>query len=118
LKIEYIKHSIGNNFGDLIELNENLKKYPNLHDSILRHELKHTNKFFTLSDLKTDLTDTNVDSYQLLKFMLRYPKSFFQFFPVYWNKKHGFIYDLNLILIYILVSCITYICIVLFNKIV
>lgn len=103
MKIEYVNHSLGNNFGDTIELNKNLKDYPSLHDSILKHELEHSNKLFTLNDLKLDLTESRVNSVELLSFMFKYPKSFIQCIPFYWTKKHGFIYDINLIFIY---SCL------------
>jgi hypothetical protein len=101
LKIEYVKTGIGNNFGEVIELNENLKKYPDLHDSILKHELKHTDKGFTWYDLKHDITESNVDSLDLLKFMIKHPRSFSQLLPIYFSKKHGFVYDINLIIIYV-----------------
>ena len=103
MKIEYVSHSLGNNFGDTIELNENLKDYPNLHDSILKHELEHSSKLFTISDLKLDIIENRVNSLELLKFMLKHPKSFIQIIPFYWTKKHGFVYDINLMIIY---SCL------------
>lgn len=100
MKIEYTNHSIGNNFGDTIELNEALKNYPRLHDAILMHELKHTNKPFSKEDLLLDLNESSVDKKELIKFMFKHPKSFYQMFPFYWTKKHGFVFDINLILIY------------------
>jgi len=105
MKIFYIDYGLGNNFGTHIELNKNLLKYPELHEAILNHELRHTDKLFTWKDLKNDLTETNVNSFEVLKFMLKYPKSFTQVLPFYFSKKHGFVYDLNLILIYL--TCIS-----------
>lgn len=101
MEIEYVNHGIGNRFGELIELNEELKKYPELHKAILNHEIRHTDKpGFNRKDLMIDLTETKVDKYALLKFMIKNPKSFSQFLPCYWTKKHGFVYDLNIIVIY------------------
>lgn len=108
MKIEYVPSGLGNNFGDTIELNENLLKpeYKKLHDNILSHELKHTDKLFTWHDLKNDISGSEVSSLEILKFMLRYPKSFMQILPFYFSKKHGFVYDINLILIYITLAVI------------
>jgi len=101
LDIQYVETGLGNNFGTHIELNKNLKEYPKLHDAILNHELRHTDKLFTWKDLKNDLTENNVNSFEVLKFMLKYPKSFTQVLPFYFSKKHGFVYDINLIFIYL-----------------
>ena len=99
MKIEYVNHSIGNNYGEEIELNENLKKYPKLHRKILRHELGHTNKGFKKNFIH-DLTEDSVGIKEILSFMLHNPKSFYQFRPFFWHKKYGFTYDSNLIIIY------------------
>jgi hypothetical protein len=66
MNIEYVNHSLGNNFGDTIELNKHLKDYPKLHRQILNHELKHTNKRFTKQDLILDLTDNPVNKRELI----------------------------------------------------
>ena len=106
-KIIYVDYGIANNFGEFIEVNKNLKKYPHLLHPILKHELSHTNKFFTLHDLKIDLVQ-NVNSWDMLKFMIKHPRSFSQLLPIYFDKKKGFIYDVNLILIYVFMAiCIT-----------
>lgn len=101
MRIEYVSHGLGNNFGDSIELNKHLLEYPEIHDVILKHELSHTDKFFSLKDLKLDLTQSDINSFDIFKFMIRHPLSFTQLLPFYWTRKHGFVYDLNLILIYL-----------------
>ena len=101
LNIEYVSHGIGNNFGDTIELNENLKKYPELHEKVLQHELAHTDAFFSKHDLKLDLLNCGFDQWEMFKFMLRHPKSFTQFLPFYFSRKRGFVYDVNLCIIYL-----------------
>lgn len=100
IEIKYTDYGIGNNFGEVIELNRNLLYYPKLYKAVLNHELSHTNNSFTLKDLKLDLVQ-NVNSLEMLKFMLKYPKSFTQLLPFYYSRKHGFVYDINLILIYL-----------------
>jgi hypothetical protein len=99
MNIRYVDHSIGNNFGNVIELNENLKKYPRLHRAIIQHELGHTNKLFSKKDLALDLTEHRVKTLDLISFMVHHPKSLYQFRPFYWDKNRGFIYDFNLILV-------------------
>ena len=98
-KIIYTEYGIGNNFGEVIELNKNLLKYPNLHRSILSHEIRHNNSNFK-KDLITDLGESKVSNIELLSFIIHHPKSLTQFLPIYWSKKWGFVYDLNLCLIY------------------
>ena len=100
MKISYVDSGLGNNFGNEIELNKYLLNYPELHKIILNHELEHTDKAFTLKDLALDLGESKINRLDLFKFMIKHPKSFYQLLPIYWSKKHGFVYDINLILIY------------------
>lgn len=106
MKIEYVDYGLANNFGDTIELNKNLIRYPKLHESLLQHELSHTDKAFTLHDLKIDFISDNVNSLRIILFMIRYPKSLTQLFPFYYSKKKGFVYDINLSLLYLLMFII------------
>lgn len=101
--IEYVDYSLANNFGDTIELNKNLLKYPDLHNSILEHELGHTNvPGFTITDFNHDLKPQKVNQLHLLKFMVLHPKSFVQLLPIYHTKKRGWVYDINLSIIYLI----------------
>lgn len=107
MEIRYVDTGIANNFGDFIEINRNLKNYPKLLGPILRHELKHSDKFFTMNDLKIDLNDgTEIDQMQLFKFMIKHPAALTQFAPFYWSRKKGFVYDVNLTLIYAVMGII------------
>lgn len=100
-RIEYVDWGIANNFGDIIELNKNLVDYPELFNPIMRHELEHTDKFFSWHDLKHDLVSSHkINQLQLLKFMFKHPKSFTQLLPIYWHSKRGIVYDVNLIITY------------------
>lgn len=105
IEIEYVGHSLGNYFVSSIELNKHLKKYPKLHDAILAHELKHTPTGF-IQNLKNDLSYLGINSSELFLFMFKHPASFMQLLPCYYSRKHGFIYDLNLIILY----CFTFCC--------
>ena len=40
-KIKYVSYGTANRFEGHIEIHEKLKLYPNLHDFIVEHELKH-----------------------------------------------------------------------------
>ena len=97
MDIIYVDHSIANNFGSYIELNENLKRFPKLHDQILKHELSHTNeKGFTAKDFSLDM-DNSISTYQIIRFMFNHPKSVLQFRPFYRSKGIWY-YDINMII--------------------
>jgi hypothetical protein len=100
MEIRYVNHSIANNFGEYIEVNENLKQFPELHRAILAHELEHTNtKGFTKKDLLLDLQRPTVSYKELLIFMIRNPRSFKQLLPFY-KSGDNIIYDINMIIVY------------------
>ncbi len=102
MRIEYVEHSIANNFGSHIEVNKYLKDYPELLEPILKHELEHSEKAWSLHDLKLDLfSNTHIDYWQLFKFMLKHPKSFYQLLPIMYYPKKGFSIDINLIIMFI-----------------
>ena len=100
MEVVYSQWGIGNNFGNFIELNENLKKYPRLHKAILAHELSHTDeKKFNKKDLIIDLSENRISNTELIKFMIRHPKSLVQFSPIY--KRQGqYYYDTNMIIVW------------------
>lgn len=96
-----VDHGIANRFSDCIEVNRNLIKYPDLYRPIIRHELEHTDSVWSLEDFKHDLnSEHKVDRIQLMKFMLKYPKSFTQVLPIYYTKERKFVVDINLCIIY------------------
>lgn len=95
-KVIYVPWGLANRYDNIIEINENLRLYPELHDSILNHELSHTDKKgFTKEDFILDLSPGNVNYWKLLKFMIIFPKSFLQFAPIYKRGKYLF-YDINM----------------------
>lgn len=118
MEITYTKWNLANRFDNHIELNENLKKYPDLHSQILSHELGHTDaQGFTMKDFKHDLSSQDLNYRQLIIFMLKHPRCLTQFFPFYYSsKRHQFVYDLNLLIIYSVFFMIILGSIVLSNK--
>ena len=101
MEIIEVDHSIANRFSDHIEINKHLKDYPKLLKPILQHELSHTSKAFTWHDFKLDfLSKTGVNYIDLLKFMIKHPKSFLHLSPIIYSTKKGFIYDINLFIMY------------------
>lgn len=108
MQIKHVSTGIANRYDDVIEINEELQKYPRLYQQILRHELKHTDKKgFTKKDLMVDLTEDNIDQKELIKFMIKNPKSLTQILPVYIKEKTLF-YDLNMLLVWgVMISLIS-----------
>ena len=103
MEVVYTDWGVANRFSDSIEMNRNLKKYPHLHKKILAHELRHTNNFFSIEDLKNDLSSNDLNHWDMIKFMFKHPKSFSQLLPIYWTKKHGIVYDINLSLMWLFI---------------
>ena len=102
MEIIYVDHSIANNFGWYIEINENLKKYPELLKPILKHELSHTEKAWSLHDFKLDFFSNNhINHWSLIKFMFKHPKSFYQLSPILYSKEKGFVIDVNVLIMYL-----------------
>lgn len=100
MEVRYVPYAIANRFETHIELNENLRYYPDLHNAILQHELQHTNeKGFNKKDAILDFGVNKVNYFKLFKFMCIYPKTFLQFAPIY-KKGDTLFYDLNLCLVW------------------
>ena len=87
----------------VIEINKLLIDEPQLFKTILAHELRHNYTTYSLHDLKIDLTNKDkIPTFQLLKFTLFHPSAWKQFLPFYYTKKDWWIFDISLIIIYIL----------------
>lgn len=109
LKIRYRNYGIADRFQDgIIELNKHLKNYPDLHSALIEHEARHTNnQRFNRKDLMHDLTTQNqINTWKLMKFMVRHPFSLVQFAPAYYTKNRGLIIDYNLIVGWVILSFI------------
>jgi len=100
MEIKLVDYGVANNFGDCIEINKELKQFPKLYKSILTHELEHTQKPFSLFDLKIDIKN-KISTIELIKFMITRPKTWTQALPIY-IKNRKLIYDFNLIILYLI----------------
>ena len=86
MKVEYVDYGIANRFEDSIEINKYLQNYPSLLQPILKHEQSHSDETFTGKDLMLDIACLDkIDTWKLLKFMCKHPKSFMQILPFYWQ---------------------------------
>ena len=83
MKIKYINYGTGNRVGNIIYLNKDLKKYPKLHDAILKHEIKHTG-MFSMFDFNLDLTNKDLAKVknEWWSFIIKYPRAWVNFLPV------------------------------------
>lgn len=100
-EVRYVDWGLANNFGDYIEVHRDLKSHPQLLYPILKHEHGHDDGTFW-SDFKLDfIKGTKVPRWEMFKFMLKRPKTWIQFLPVYYAKEKGFVYDVNKILFFV-----------------
>lgn len=101
--IKYVDYGIANSFEDCIEINRKLCEFPELMEQIIQHERNHTDKKFSFTDLIEDLSILKlVNQSNLIKFIIYNPSSLSQFLPLYKHKERGFVYDINLTLMYIM----------------
>ena len=84
-------------------MNKDLFLYPKYAAWSLDHELRHTGNF-TLKDFGMDMLEGSL--WDTLSFCVRHPKAFWQFIPVGWYKG-VFFFDINLILIYVIIIILT-----------
>lgn len=77
LKVEYSSRVFAKRRGDVVVLNRHLKSYPNLHDSILMHELSHTSGGYGLKDVKLEFQDLGLLDAGLIRFFVDHPRVFF-----------------------------------------
>jgi hypothetical protein len=101
MKINFTSWAVANNFGSFIEINKDLLQYPQLLAPILQHELSHSDKSWSFHDFKVDFFEsTSIKRLELLKFMLKRPRTWIQLLPFYWTPSKGFIVDINKTIIY------------------
>jgi len=106
VEIRFVPWGIANNFGNFIEIHEDLPKAnPKLYRSILNHELRHKKSNSFIADMKVDMRP-GVKTIELLKFAIKRPNTWIQFMPFYWQKKKGFVMDINRTILYLLLGSI------------
>lgn len=113
--IRLVDHGLANSFDDRIEINKEFKKDPELYDYLLKHELSHTNEIFSLKDLRNELR-FNKNILKLLFFVLKRPKLWYELLPFY--KKNGvWIYDFNMMFMYLVLFILIGLNIFIFKKV-
>ena len=76
MEIVYVTYGIGNKIGDKIYLNKALLNYPELHNKVLEHELKHMR-----GDKHVDFKEPFDTSITL--FFLKHPSAWCQILPIW-----------------------------------
>ena len=76
-----VDYGIASNYGDFIEMNRKLWKYPKLRKAILEHEERHTSGKYTKEDFKNDFQSKNSYFFDTLKFCMANKEGFINFFP-------------------------------------
>lgn len=92
--IEPIEHSIAytleRNGQKIIQVNKNLKNYPNLYKKVMIHEMYHINSKNKRMDFWFDLKESLTfggSNKELIKFMLKNPKSLWSLSPITLDEK-------------------------------
>lgn len=94
--LNYNNHGCSNK---VIEINKNLIDYPRVFRETLKHELNHSSAKFSLHDLSNDiqsLINIYPNLFEKFRFTLEHPRSLAQLSPVWYRKRDGFIFDINL----------------------
>ena len=106
MEIKYINRGIAFQYGNIIEINRNLLKYPDLYNEVLKHELQHyNNKNSLINDIFLEIKDLfNFKKQKQLKEVTeKYEKFGWQStLPVWFEGKNVF-YNLPLIIIYLFI---------------
>lgn len=112
-RIRWVNYGVANTFSynfknksyKIIEINKELIDEPKLFYPILFHELRHSKKIFSKEDVINDFSMANLRSLPNLKilgFMFTHPKALLQICPFYKTKKQGWVFDLNLCVVYLI----------------
>jgi len=94
---------IANTFDDQIEINKNLKNFPELRKKIISHELQHAKSTSWIANRRVDVK-TKIRFKDLFPFIRKHPKAFFQqYLPVTYSKsKDTLFFEWTLIILYTL----------------
>jgi len=99
LYLDFVNKGVANRFDlekyELIEMNDNLRKYPDLFYKVLMHELSHEDGSYKPKDFTHDMKSKTPG---LFKFMIKHPLSFTQVLPFYWDmRRNKLVYDISVI---------------------
>lgn len=84
-EIVEVDYGIASNYGFAIEINKKLNKKQNLKNRILAHELKHTSGPYSKNDFKNDFQSKDSYFLETLKFCIKNPEGFINFFPLMYS---------------------------------
>ena len=111
-RIRWVNYGVANSFAynykgkeyKIIELNKALIDEPDIFYPILFHELRHSKKILAIEDVINDFSFANLKSlpnFKIIAFMLKNPSALIQVLPVYKTKKQGWVFDINLCLLWL-----------------
>jgi len=113
--IKYVKDGIGYCIEDYgvktIYLNKNLLKYKELHNKVLKHELKHYNTKGFWNNVIVDIKDfTDITKQiQLFGFTLKHPGAWSSIMPLTINKKEGLSVDIFMVIVWLVAGLMAWI---------
>ena len=99
-EIKYIPWGIACRVKNTIYLNEALKKYPELCNSLIEHEKKHSSSF-TARDFKMDIHNAEISANkaEYWKFVSSTPSSWTEFLP-FWFYDGRFVVNASIVMLY------------------
>lgn len=108
MEIIWVDYGIASVHSDHIEINKNLKKYPQLLDVVLKHEKEHI-KSNKIMDFWVDFKDmfNFRKQLRLIRFTLRHPKALTEMLPAYINHKKALTINYYLVIIYAALLLVT-----------
>lgn len=81
LPIVEVDYGVASNYGNLIELNKNLKLYPELRKKLIEHERRHSSGRYDKKDFFNDFKSKNSTFFEVLRFCSRNKEGFVNFMP-------------------------------------
>jgi len=101
-QIRYCQWGLANFYDNYIEINEGLKENKKVRDWIVNHEKGHKNSF----DIGHELNILGMPI-SLIWFFITHPRTWIDLSPIQ-HKNKIFLYDLNLIILYVILSIVGY----------
>jgi len=74
-------YGIASNYGDFIEINRKLDRYPHLKEKIIAHENRHTSGKYTINDFKNDFQSEQSTFFETVRFCLKNKEGIINYLP-------------------------------------